>query len=101
MGTAAWQQISGVLGLNCGRCPVHTVHPTLDRDSAFGKETLMMSHENKPTTQPNRRTESVSESVDVDCDYERYPHDSTTHESEEAPVVCHCPGQCAALLVIL
>ena len=57
------------------------------------------------STQPNRRTENVSErvdlSVDVDCDYERYPHDSTTHESEEAPVVCHCPGQCAALLVIL
>ena len=56
-------------------------------------------------TQPNRRTENVSArvdlSVDVDCDYERYPHDSTTHESEEAPVVCHCPGQCAALLVIL
>ena len=47
MGMAAWQQISGVLGLNCGRCPVHTVHPTPDRDSVFGKEILMVSHENK------------------------------------------------------
>ena len=47
MGMAAWQQISGVLGLNCGRCPVHTVLPTPDRDSVFGKEILMVSHENK------------------------------------------------------
>ena len=71
MGTAAWQQISGVLGLNCGRCPVHTVRLTPDRDSVFGKETLMMPHENKScasyiyTIQPNRGTESVSERVDL------------------------------------
>ena len=67
MGTAAWQQISGVLGLNCGRCPVHTVHPTPDRDSVFGKETLMMSHENKSCASYSYTTEQTNRKCEWEC----------------------------------